>query len=310
MPSEKLLLVDSMALIHRGYYGVKERFTGEGEQTNATFGFAQTLLGLIEKEKPTHLALAWEGGRTFRHDIFPAYKSGRKPTPQDLTGQLPRCKELALKLGMACYYTDGYEGDDIIGVLATLATSGRTVMGQKPLPVVIATGDKDLLQLVSEHITVMLPAYGPDSAGQWHYYQRKQVIDRFGFEPELMPDFKAIAGDTSDSIPGVKGLGEKGACELIRIYGTIERMVAKLVEAERVGQLATKEETKFINDWQAAVLFKKVTTIMRYHATEKLNLERMAFPFFDANMAIDYFVALEFNELLGKLLEVSRAAPF
>lgn len=303
---EKLLLVDSMALIHRGYYGVKERYTGEGEQTNATFGFTQTLLGILEKEKPTHLALAWEGGRTFRHDIFPAYKSGRKPTPDDLTGQVPRCKELALKLGMACYYTDGYEGDDIIGVLATLATSGRQVMGEKPLPVVIATGDKDLLQLVSEHITVMLPAYGPDSAGKWHYYQPKQVIDRFGFEPELLPDFKAIAGDSSDSIPGVRGLGDKGACELIREYGTIEKMV----EALTYYKPTTPAERKFMADYESAVLFKQVTTIMRYHATEKLNLGKMAFPFFDPNMAIDYFVALEFNELLGKLLEVSRAVPF
>lgn len=307
---KKLLLIDAHALVHRGYYAIKERYTGEGEQTNASFGFAQILLGLLEKEQPSHVAMAWEGGQSFRANFYPEYKSGRKTTPEDLVLQISRCREVADSLGIPSFSVTGLEGDDILGILANQVTTPADYS------VVVATGDKDLLQLVNTKVTVMLPAYNQSKelcaapGQQYVYYDHQAVLDRFGFRPDQMPDFKAIAGDPSDTIPGVKGLGEKGACFLIKKYGSVERMVKALVTdtpvpGGRVEEIS-KEEKKFINDWQAAVNFKRITTILKYHSALNVALDQLWWPSLPTNALIQYFQQLEFNELLSKVVAVCR----
>jgi DNA polymerase-1 len=306
---EKLLLVDGMALVHRGYYGIKaERYTGEGEQTNALFGFATMLLTAIEREKPSHVALAFEGGKTYRHELFPGYKANRKETPEDLTAQLPRIFELAEILGIPVYFHEGCEADDIIGILSH----------QAPGPVAVITGDKDLLQLVTPMVKVCLPSSGPGARfADMKAYWLDDVKEKYGFGPELIPDFKALAGDPSDGIPGLPGVGPKGAGRLIAKYGTVEKMVEALVTMKNFKLLEgmPNEEVRFINFHKEAQLFKKITTIMRELPPGfpgpgvSLDLAAPRFGQFDINTALAWFETFLMEPLRVKLINVHRQAP-
>jgi DNA polymerase-1 len=305
MTESKLLLIDAHALIVRAYHAIRGfRFTGEGEQTNAVFGFAQMLLGVLDREMPTNVLLAFEGGRTYRHEIYPEYKGQRKPQPEELLGQLARCKELALTLGIPCLSAPGFEADDVIGVLATQAKTAG-------LPVVIITGDHDLLGLVTYGITVMLPSTAPGSKfSDVVAFDPNAVRDKYGFDACFMADYKALAGDTSDNIPGVTGIGPKAAVALITKSGSVETMLADLAKTPNLWQ--SKEQALLRKGQAEAVLYKKVTSI-RTEADPLSGFLVVArdsdfgrFGLFDRNAAIALFKELEMDSLVPKLLAVGR----
>ncbi len=222
--SKTLYLVDGHALAYRAYFALAatgSRFlTKGGEPTAATFGFFNIILSLMEKEHPEYLAVAFDTGRTFRNDTFADYKATRAKMPEDLRFQIERIRELVDAFCFPRLEVEGYEADDVLGTIAKQAAeNGMTVK--------IITGDRDLLQLVSDRIVVNLP--GAKISESADYYP-ELVVEKLGVKPEQVVDYKALVGDPSDNIPGVKGIGQKTAESLLKKFTTLDDIYDHLDE--------------------------------------------------------------------------------
>lgn len=211
----KLLVLDGNSILNRAFYGIKLLSTKDGTFTNAVYGFMTMLIKIKEDVKPDAVAVAFDlKAPTFRHKKYDGYKANRKPMPTELASQMPIIKELLQKLGYKIVECEGYEADDILGTLAKACEDNGCEC-------VLATGDRDSLQLVSKSVTVRLAATKmgrPDV----RVYDEAKIAEDYGVSPKQLIDIKAIQGDTSDNIPGVKGIGEKGAGELIRKFGSLD----------------------------------------------------------------------------------------
>src|SRR5512142_841570 len=237
-----LYLIDGHALAYRMYFaltagGSSTRWqTSKGEPTAGIYGFARELLRILEQEKPEYLAVAFDTGKTFRHEIFPDYKATRAKMPDDLRAQLTRIREMVDAFNIPRLEMEGYEADDVLGSIAK-------VVAEQGLGVKIITGDRDLLQLVNERTTVYLA--GDDQ----NYITDEDVIKRLGVRPDQVVDYKALVGDKSDNIPGVSGIGEKTAVALIQKFGTLENIYQNLDQVEKrwVTKLAQNKETAYLS---------------------------------------------------------------
>src|SRR5215212_2491159 len=220
---KKLVLVDGYALIYRAYHALPPNMmTRGGEPTNAAFGFSQMVLDVLRKEQPDYSILAMDRGRSFRSDVSTDYKATRPPMPDDLRVQIKRCREIATALGLAIYELEGYEADDVIGTLAQQAE-------EQGMDVLVVTGDNDELQLVTDHTHVVTPT-GRNRFNETTEYDPAGVVDKYGFLPERLIDYKALIGDTSDNIPNVPGVGPKTALQWIQQYGPLETILEHLEE--------------------------------------------------------------------------------
>ncbi|HEX7104130.1 MAG TPA: 5'-3' exonuclease H3TH domain-containing protein, partial [Nitrolancea sp.] len=212
-----IMLVDGYGLAFRAFHALPETLsTASGELTNAVFGFTSMLLDALREHQPDCVIVSFDVGRTFRHDSFDAYKAQRAPMPDTMRGQMDRIFQMLEVLNIPIYTKEGFEADDVIGTLSRRAAG----MG---MHVYIVTGDSDLLQLVDGDVKIVLP--GRQRFGEYRVYDRAAVIDRYKFEPERIPEYKALVGDTSDNIPGVPGVGAKTATNLIQTYPSIESML-------------------------------------------------------------------------------------
>lgn len=224
MPEQNLMLLDGNSLINRAYYGLLGRnnlTAPDGTPTGALFAFVNMYLRYIEEIKPTHVVAAFDRKEpTFRHQMFDGYKATRKQMPDELAVQLPLLKELLKAMGVKCLEVAGYEADDLLG---TLAAAGK----KNSMPVMIVTGDKDSFQLIDDGITVLQPITRSGKS-ETERYDALSVQNRFQVTPAQFIDLKAIMGDPSDNIPGVRGIGEKGATELISRYGSLDGVYAAL----------------------------------------------------------------------------------
>ena len=201
----KLLVLDGNSILNRAYYGVKALTTKNGEFTNGIYGFLNILLKLTDEVKPDAVACAFDlRAPTFRHKMYEGYKAQRKGMPNELASQLQPLKDLLRALGYVIVECEGYESDDILGTLAKACGDAGT-------DCVIATGDRDSLQLVGEHVTVRLATTKMGQASST-FYDTEAVREKYGVTPEKLVDVKALMGDASDNIPGVAGIGEKTAC--------------------------------------------------------------------------------------------------
>lgn len=248
----KLLALDGNSIVNRAFYGIKLLSTKDGQYTNAIFGFMNILNSLLEREQPDGVAIAFDlKAPTFRHKMYDEYKAGRKPMPQELADQLPVLKELLTAFGYHCIECEGYEADDILGTLSLAAEQNDDVC-------VISTGDRDSLQLVSEHTTVLLAA---TRAGRPEIiaYTPAALLEKYGLTPPEMIELKALMGDTSDHIPGVAGVGEKTATDLIQRYHSVDYIYAHLAELE----IKEGVRTKLANDKANAFLSRELGTICR-----------------------------------------------
>lgn len=209
-PAPQLYLLDGSSYIYRAYFGIRDRATAAGMPTNAIYGFTRMLLDLLRENQPDYLAVVFDRPReeTFRRQIYPDYKKNRDAVPEDLSLQIPYIKQIVTALNIAALDAPGFEADDIIATLAKKsATAG--------IDVTVVTGDKDLMQIVDERITLFDTMKDRRSGPP-------QVIERFGVAANLVPDILGLAGDTSDNIPGVPGIGEKTAAELIQQFDSLE----------------------------------------------------------------------------------------
>ncbi len=216
--SEKLFLIDGNSFCYRAFYAIRHLRTSGGRPTNAVYGFITMLDRIIKQEKPAYLAIAFDlAGPTFRHKKFKDYKAQRKPMPDELIEQMPLIKEVIRAYNIPIFEKEGFEADD---VLATLSRKAE----KEEIDVYIATGDKDMLQLVNSRIKV----YSPHKENL--IYGREKVKEKYGLEPEKIVEVMALAGDSIDNIPGVPGIGEKTAIQLIKKFGTLEKVLANIEE--------------------------------------------------------------------------------
>ncbi len=208
--SPQLYLLDGSSYIYRAYYGIRDVATADGRPTNAVFGFTRMLLGLLHEHQPDYLAVVFDRPReeTFRREIYPAYKAHRDAMPEDLPPQIAIIRQILQALQIPTLESPGFEADDVIATLARRHAA-------EGIAVTVVTGDKDLMQIVDDRISLLDTMKDVRSGPQ-------EVLQRFGVPPELVADVLGLAGDTSDNIPGVPGIGEKTAAELIQRFGTLE----------------------------------------------------------------------------------------
>lgn len=218
MPSKRLVVLDGYSLLYRAFYSVRFLSTSDGRPTNALYGFLGMLFYILEKDRPDAVVVALDSpGKTFRHAEYAEYKATRKETADELRSQLRVSREMIAALGIPSVEATGFEADDVVGAISLLGEKNG-------YDTTIVTGDLDSLQLVDDNVRVMTSRTGVTDVV---FYDKEKVFERYGFGPELVPDYKAIVGDTSDNIPGVPGIGEKGATELITQFGTIENLLER-----------------------------------------------------------------------------------
>ncbi|MEI3525443.1 MAG: 5'-3' exonuclease H3TH domain-containing protein [Eubacteriales bacterium] len=246
---EKILLVDGHSIINRAFYGVTDLTNSEGLHTNAIYGFLNTLFKVLDEEKPDYLTVAFDvKAPTFRHKMYEAYKGTRKPMPAELHEQVPVLKDVLHAMGIETMEKAGLEADDLLGTVAKRSEA-------RGLEVTVLSGDRDLLQLATEHIRIRIPKT-KGGVTETENYHTQDVIDRYQVTPLQIIELKALMGDSADNIPGVPGIGEKTATNLIVQFGSIENAYAHV---EEIKPNRAKEALKAHYDM--AEMSKKLATI-------------------------------------------------
>ena len=248
--SEKLVLIDGHSILNRAFFGLPDLTNSKGLHTNAVYGFLNIMFKILEEEKPNYLAVAFDvKAPTFRHNMFDGYKGTRKPMADELRQQVPVMKDMLTKMGVPIVELPGFEADDLLGTIS--------VMGEaQGMEVSIVSGDRDLLQLATEHVQIRIPKTKKTGTEIENYYA-KDVLERYLVTPKEFIDVKALMGDASDNIPGVPGIGEKTASALIEKYKSIEEVHAHAEEVKppRAGK-------NIVEYWEQAVMSKELATII------------------------------------------------
>lgn len=285
---KRLFLIDGSALAYRSYFAFIRNplINSKGENTSAVFGFTNSILKILREENPDFIAVVFDTkAPTFRHEMFKDYKSTRAKMPSEMSEQLPRIREVAESMNLPILEVEGFEADDLMGTLARRAK-------EKEMEVILVTGDKDFLQLVDEDVKVLNPRRGGEEP---ELLDRAGVEKKLGVPPEKVTEFLALMGDTSDNVPGVPGVGEKTALELIREFGSLENVLknAELVKRKNV-QKGLKEHADL------ARLSKRLVTIDT-NVPFELELSRLKRENFDLPRLKELFKELEFTKLLQEI---------
>ena len=247
--SEKIVLIDGHSIINRAFYGVPDLTNKDGLHTNGIFGFVNILFKILEEEKPDYLTVAFDVHHpTFRHEMFKEYKGTRKGMPQELHEQVPVLKELLTAMGIQVMELPGYEADDLLGTVASKSEA-------KGMDVLVVSGDRDLLQIVTDHIRVCIPKTKRGTT-EYEMYYTKDVQEKYGLLPKQIIELKALMGDSSDNIPGVPGIGEKTATAILQQFENVENAHAHL---EEIKPKRAKENLEAHYDM--ALMSKKLATI-------------------------------------------------
>ncbi|RJO58883.1 DNA polymerase I [Candidatus Parcubacteria bacterium] len=295
MSSAKVLLVDGNAIIHRSFHALPPLTTKDGTMVNAVYGFAIALLKALKEIKPSHVVVAFDKkGPTFRDELYEQYKATRVQAAQELYDQIPLAHELVAAFNFPVVEADGVEADDVIGTLARKITK----TGDRA---VILTGDMDTVQLVSDKVSVFSLRKGLSDTV---LYTPKEVKERYGFGPEQIIDYKALRGDPSDNIPGVKGVGEKIATDLILKFQSIDNLYRILEhQPKKAKNLPEKLKLKLLNEKEQAYLSKKLATI-KLDVPLEFDLAASKVKNADAQKLHDLFIKWEFKSLVGKITQL------
>lgn len=282
----KVIVIDGNSIASRAFYALPLLSNSGGLHTNAVYGFTTMLLKLIEEQKPTHFLVAFDAGKvTFRHAEYGEYKGGRLKTPPELSEQFPLIKELLESFGIRRFELEGYEADDIIGTLTKAADSAED------MEVLVVTGDKDMLQLSSDKVTIALTRKG---ISEMELYDPAMIREKYGLAPGQIIDMKGLMGDASDNIPGIPGVGEKTALKLLHQYGSVEAVL------EHADELTGKMKDKVKEHAQDARMSKELATIFR-EVPMDLEWSGMSYGGYDSASLAAMFRKLEFKSLLEKL---------
>ncbi|HEY9517194.1 MAG TPA: DNA polymerase I [Gemmatimonadaceae bacterium] len=289
-PSPRLFLIDGYALIYRAFYALISRplTTSRGENTSAAWGIVNFLQRLLETHKPEYLGWVHDSGLSFRHERYPAYKATREKLGEELQADfdrgMERIGELLSAFNIPVLALDGYEADDVIGTLARKGAAAG-------VNVVVVSGDKDFYQLVSPSIWLLNPGRGGPASVDEKWVGVKNAADRLGVPPEHVTDYLALVGDSSDNVPGVRGIGDKTACELVATYGSLEEIIAHASEIKK------KRPREALIAHEAEARLSKELVTFHYDLPVELDLERLAVREPDHARLRDLFFELEFHGL-------------
>src|SRR5690625_1240041 len=284
--SKKLVLIDGNSIIFRAFFALPLLNNDKGVYTNAVYGFTTMLLRILEEEQPTHMLVAFDAGKTtFRHKTYKEYKGGREKTPPELKEQIPLVKELLDAFHIPHYELELYEADDIIGTLATEAEKDN-------YQVKVISGDQDLLQLVSEHVTVDVTRRGITDVES---YDPKFMKEKMELNPNQIIDLKALMGDSSDHIPGVTGVGIKTATRLLKLYGTLDKGY------EHLDDISVKKlKEKLIEYKEDAYISQQLVEINR-QTPVTIKLDKLTYEGYEDEDVYKLFKELEFQSLINRL---------
>ncbi|TDG00858.1 DNA polymerase I [Paenibacillus piri] len=282
----KLVIIDGNSIAYRAFFALPLLSNSSGLHTNAVYGFTTMLLKLLDEQKPTHFLVAFDAGKaTFRHKDYADYKGGRAKTPPELSEQFPLLRELITAFGISQFELDGYEADDIIGTLTRVADE------KGDIEVVVVTGDKDMLQLASEQVTIALTRKG---ISEVELYDPPYIMEKYGLTPKQIIDLKGLMGDTSDNIPGIPGVGEKTALKLLHEYESVEGVLAN------TDQLKGKMKEKIVEHADDARMSKGLATIYR-EVPLTSTWDDLTYSGYEGQALADMFRKLEFKSLLEKM---------
>lgn len=285
--SKKIVLIDGHSILNRAFFGVPPLTNSEGLHTNAVYGFLNIMFKILDEEKPDYLTVAFDRSEpTFRHQMFDAYKGTRKPMVQELREQVPVMKEVLQAMGIKIVEMPGYEADDLLGTIAGMAE----VQG---MDVSIISGDRDLLQLATEKVKIRIPKTKRTGTEIEDYYAA-DVVERYQVTPKEFIDVKALMGDSSDNIPGVPGIGEKTATNLIVAYKSIENAYAHLEEIT-----PKRAKTNLEEHYDMAQMSKTLATI-EVHAPIEFDMEAAKLTDLYTPEAYKYMKRLEFKNMLTR----------
>lgn len=289
----KLLILDTFYFMHRSFHGYpKDLKNSKDQYTGMTFGLAKAIFEIIKEINPTHMICAWESEElpSFRKTLYPDYQKTRmKMEPDDemiFSGQFPYIIKLLDVFNIPRITSNGFEGDDVLGTMA--------VMAADKMDVVISSSDQDLMQLINDKITIFRPA---NAFAQRAYFNPVTFKAKYGFEPEKMIDYKALRGDPSDNIPGVKGIGEKTATKLLQEYGDLDSIYAN------IDKITGSVQKKLIEDKEKAYLSRQLATIITNIPIE-FTFDRADLYDFDFNRVEKFFNEMEFKSLIKPLNEM------
>lgn len=314
MINNRLVLIDAFALIYRAYFALPPTLTRDGQPVHAVYGFASALLNAIRTLQAEYLAVGMDKGKSHRIKDFDKYKIHRKPTPDDLISQLPYVVEVLKTMNIPTFAVEGYEGEDIIATIVAKIKNQKSNI--KIAETIIVTGDMDLLQLITDDIKVYSMARGVNQAVM---YNKEKVVERYGLEPVQFIDYKALRGDASDNIPGVKGIGEKTATKLIQEFGSLEKIYEAMSnvklkmsnQEEKINDETIKkihEKTKIkentirllLENKEQAFLSQKLATIVN-NAPLDFTLAHARIHKYDKKKVIALFNDLGFKSLISRL---------
>ena len=285
--SEKIVLIDGHSILNRAFYGLPDLTNAEGLHTNAIYGFLTIMFKILEEEKPEYLTVAFDvHAPTFRHEMYDAYKGTRKPMADELRQQVPVIKEVLGAMGIKTIEQAGLEADDLLGTISRRSE-------ERGMEVSVISGDRDLLQLATEHVKIRIPKTKQGRTEVEDYYS-EDVKNRYQVTPLEFIDLKALMGDTSDNIPGVPSIGEKTATKIITEYHSIENAYA------HVEELKPPRASKALKEhWDLAVMSKTLATI-EVHADFAYDFEEARLGNIYTEEAYAYFQRLQFKNLLSK----------
>jgi DNA polymerase-1 len=284
--TKKIVLIDGNSLAYRAFFALPLLNNDKGIHTNAIYGFTMILMRILQEEKPTHMLVAFDAGKTtFRHKTYGEYKGGRQKTPPELSEQMPFLRELLDAFKVKRYELADYEADDIIGTLSKKAEELDT-------EIKIISGDKDLLQLVSNRTTVDITRKGITEVDS---YTPAFLDEKLGITPIQVIDMKGLMGDSSDNIPGVPGVGEKTAIKLLKEFETVEKLYEHLNEVS-----GSKLKEKLEENKDQAIMSKELATILR-DAPISVEMEDIVYDGYDEQAVIKLFKELNFQSLLDKM---------
>jgi DNA polymerase-1 len=283
---QTLVLIDGHALAYRAYFGMPATFsTRQGEPTHAVYGFTNMILAVWKEVDPDYFIVTFDRGDTFRHEMYGEYKATREKMPDDLRSQIERIEQLVKAFNMPVFTKEGYEADDLLGTLANQAAA-------KDIEALIITGDRDAFQLVAPNIKVVIS--GKRFADR-EVYDEARVKERYGVTPKQLIELKGLVGDTSDNIPGVKGIGEKGGASLIQQYGTLENIY------DHLDDISPSVRQKLEADRDSAFLSRDLGRIITAVPGVELNIEAGKTRDFDLAEVANLFVELEFNTIFNRI---------
>ncbi|MCF8125065.1 MAG: DNA polymerase I, partial [Desulfotignum sp.] len=288
--SEKVFLIDGSAFLYRAFHAIQSLSTAQGHPTNATFGFTRILMKLVREKNPVYAAVFFDvKGPTFRHKLYEAYKANRPPMPDELAAQIPDIRRMITALNIPIVQKSGFEADDLVGTFARIAQD-------QGFEVVMVTGDKDFIQLITDHCILWDPMKDT-------ILDRPAVMTDMGIEPDRYIDVLGLAGDTSDNIPGVKGVGPKTAVKLVARFGSIDNLYQNL------DQVAKKKKLyESLSQSRDIVLLSRDLATIDRHVKVKETIEDFKLKPFDTKQAFALFQELEFKSLAQEFAKKADAS--